>query len=164
HADIGHLLSNLLFGILFGILASRSLGGGVSWLTIVLAGALGNWMNAWTRDANHISIGASTAVFAALGLLVADALQPVYHDASSRWKRHSPLIAGVVLLSLLGVGGPRTDVNAHITGFLAGAVLGWFSCRLPHQVLANGWVQGAAGVSTIAMLAVAWRLALSAAP
>ena len=107
---------------------------------------------------------AGIAVFAALGLLVADALHPAYNDASSRWKRHSPLIAGVVLLSLLGVGGPRTDVNAHLTGFLAGAILGWFSCRLPHRILANGWIQGAAGGSTVAILALAWRFALRAGP
>ncbi|MEM6472811.1 MAG: rhomboid family intramembrane serine protease [Planctomycetota bacterium] len=164
HADIGHLLSNLLFGILFGVLASRRLGGGVAWLTIVVAGACGNLINALTRPPDHSSIGASTAVFAALGLLVADALHPMHHANSSRWKRHSPLIAGVVLLSLLGVGGPKTDVNAHVTGFLSGLVIGWLSCRVPDRLLGRGSVQSLAAAAAVALLAIAWRLALGKTP
>lgn len=161
HSDIGHLLSNLLFGTVFGLLAGRSLGGGVAWLTIILAGGLGNFLNACTREPEHISIGASTAVFAALGILIADALHPSHRTGQSIWKRNSPLIAGVVLLSLLGVGGPRTDVTAHVTGFLSGLVLGWFACRLPNRLMASGLVQLIAAVATVGLLALSWRLALS---
>ena len=36
HADVGHLLSNLAFGIVLGFLASRTLGGGVAWASILI--------------------------------------------------------------------------------------------------------------------------------
>ena len=44
-------------------------GYGVGWLLILLAGALGNLASAWLYQSHHLSGGASTAVFAALGIL-----------------------------------------------------------------------------------------------
>jgi membrane associated rhomboid family serine protease len=158
HVDFGHLISNLLFGIVFGFMAGRTLGGGVAWLAIVIAGTLGNSINALIQDRAHTSIGASTAVFSALGVLVANALRH-WGDKSSRWIRWRPLIGGVVLLGFTGVGGERTDVAAHFTGFLAGLAIGWLGCRISGKVLSNDNVQQGAGVAAIAMIVVAWGLA-----
>ena len=69
HADFRHLAGNLVFGCFFGLFAGRLLGSGVAWLTILLAGAAGNVLNTLLLESTHRSIGASTAVFAALGLL-----------------------------------------------------------------------------------------------
>ncbi|WDQ15712.1 rhomboid family intramembrane serine protease [Rhodopirellula sp. P2] len=156
HADAGHLLSNLVFGSVFGGLAGRLLGGGVAWLAIVLAGALGNWMNAVIRDGGHTSIGASTAVFAALGILVAHALHPRHKTSTKALVRWSPLIGGVLLLSFMGLEGERTDVLAHVTGFIAGMVFGWVGCRLPEAWLASSFFQMIAGVFTGAIVIGAW--------
>jgi rhomboid protease GluP len=103
HVDLAHLGANLVFGALFGLLAGQALGGGVAWLLIVMAGALGNFANAWLQLPEHISIGASTAVFSALGLIVVHAVRP---DAASREpvRRWSPVVGGVLLLAFLGVG------------------------------------------------------------
>lgn len=158
HVDFGHLISNLLFGIVFGFMAGRTLGGGVAWLAIVIAGTLGNSINALIQDRAHTSIGASTAVFSALGVLVANALRH-WGDKSSRWIRWRPLIGGVVLLGFTGVGGERTDVAAHFTGFLAGLAIGWLGCRISGKVLSNDKLQQGAGVAAIAMIVVAWGLA-----
>ena len=111
----------------------------------------------------HTSIGASTAVFAALGLLVAHALRnrgPVRETLLKRW---SPLIGGVVLLAMTGVGGERTDVMAHVTGFVAGMLMGWLACSLPLAWLTNVVVQRVAGVATIALVMIAWIVGLAIA-
>ncbi len=163
HNDFGHLLSNLVFGGLFGFMAGRILGGGVAWLTIVIAGSFGNLLNAMMRDPNHSSIGASTAVFAALGVMVAHALRPrssMHEKAMRRW---SPLIGGVVLFAFTGVGGENTDVRAHLTGFFGGLAIGWFVSRLPDRLLASGQVQAAAGITATSIVIIAWTAAIATA-
>ena len=69
HGSLKHLLGNIVFGSLFGILAGGLVGPGIAWLGIVLAAAVANTLNVFLLDATHRSIGASTAVFAALGML-----------------------------------------------------------------------------------------------
>ncbi len=158
HLDAGHITSNLIFGAIFGFLAGRVLGGGVAWLAIVVAAALGNFINAVVQSPSHVSIGASTAVFAALGVIVAHALRPRSLGRERPLRRWSPLIGGVVLLAFTGVGGERTDVVAHLTGFLAGLLIGSVGCRLPHPWLASCNVQKSAGFATVAIVASAWTL------
>ncbi|MFK8113146.1 MAG: rhomboid family intramembrane serine protease [Rubripirellula sp.] len=162
HGDIGHLAGNIVFGIVFGLLAGRILGGGVAWLAILLAGALGNGMNAWIQDPAHLSIGASTSVFAALGVLVSHALRgrAKQTEPERPLKRWSPLIGGIALLGFTGVGGENTDVAAHFTGFVAGMLLGWAGSRLPNHWLASQQVQWTAAVLSIAIVVVAWCYAL----
>ncbi|TWU40901.1 Rhomboid family protein [Novipirellula artificiosorum] len=162
HVDGVHLGSNLVFGCVFGLLAGRILGGGVAWLTIVVAGALGNLINAFVRDADHVSIGASTAVFAALGIMVAHALRPRTLLREKAMKRWSPLVGGVLMLAMLGTGGERTDVMAHVSGFVAGVMIGWIGCRLPDRYLARDDVQFAAGFAAFGIIAVAWIFAVIA--
>jgi membrane associated rhomboid family serine protease len=160
HLDLAHISSNLVFGAVFGFLAGRVLGGGVAWLVIVLAGALGNLMNAMVQDPTHTSIGASTAVFAALGVIVSHALRPLASIQDTPVRRWSPLIGGVLLLAFTGVGGERTDVVAHLTGFLAGLLVGWVGCRVPDHWLASREVQAWAGVAAVALLSSAWIVGL----
>ncbi len=159
HADTSHLFSNLAFGSVFGLLVGRVLGGGVGWLTIVVAGGLGNFANAVIRGGGHVSIGASTAVFAMLGILVAHALRPRTVRPSSPLRRWSPLIAGVLMFAFIGLEGERTDVLAHTTGFVAGSLLGGLGSGLPQRWLASGLVQLGAAVATGVLLMVVWAIA-----
>jgi rhomboid protease GluP len=163
HLELGHLMSNLVFGVVFGLLVGRTYGGGVAWLATVVAGTLGNALNAWIQDADHTSIGASTAVFGALGLMVAHALRH-WSDRSSRWTRWRPLIAGLVLLAFTGVGGERTDVAAHVTGFLAGLAIGWLTSLASPERLSSTKLQQVTGAIAIAIVVIAWATgAVSAA-
>jgi len=160
HADVGHLLSNLAFGSVFGFLASRALGGGVAWAAILIGAMLGNGLDALVMPTEQRSIGASTAVFAALGILSAYAwtLESATH---LRWaKRLGPLIAGVMLLGFLGAGGERTDVIAHVTGFVSGCLLGFALGKIPERRFDSGALQLAASAFTIAALAAAWLFAM----
>jgi len=160
HADVGHLLSNLAFGSIFGFLASRALGSGVAWASILLGAMLGNALDAMVMPTEQRSLGASTAVFAALGILSAYAWS-LETDSTLRWaKRLGPLIAGVILLGFLGAGGERTDVIAHITGFFSGCLLGVGLGKIPERRFDSRALQLAAGAFTIAAIAAAWLLAL----
>lgn len=160
HADLGHLASNLGFGALFGYFAGQFLGSGFAWFVILTAAAFGNRVNAWVHTDAHTSVGASTAVFAALGLLSAAAwirrkrLDP-------RWSYQlAPLFGGFLLLTYTGIGGVRTDVGAHIAGFgcgiLGGVLYGYLETRIDLTRLNQRFF----GTLTIALLALAWLVAL----
>lgn len=160
HADVGHLVSNLLFGVILGYLTSRSVGGGVAWAGILIGAMMGNALDAVWMPEQQRSIGASTGVFAALGILSAYAwtLETATH---LRWaKRLGPLIAGVILLGFLGAGGERTDVVAHLTGFGSGCVIGVIFGKTGEQRFESRALQLLAGAFAIATSGVAWLFAL----
>ena len=124
HRDTGHLVGNLAMGGLYGWMASTRLGTGIAWLGIITAGALGNGLSGMIRPINHHSIGASTAVFAALGILSANATCNRDDPTENQMRRWLPLVSGGVLLAWTGTGGPQTDVLSHLTGFSVGIVIG----------------------------------------
>ena len=71
HASYPHLAGNMAGIAIFGTAVCNITGAGVGWLMILLTGILGNWANAALFRYGHISIGASTAVFGAVGILAA---------------------------------------------------------------------------------------------
>ncbi len=156
HTDPVHLAGNLVFGLVFGFLAGELLGWGLAWSGMLLAGALGNTLNAFVQAPSHTSIGASTAVFATLGIL-----------AAYSWKRRRPQInrwvplgAGIALLAFLGMGGERTDIFAHFAGFGSGCLFGLvFGVLETHSLLA-AWHKHALGLAASLFFALAWTLAL----
>jgi len=160
HLDVGHLLANLGFGIVFGLLAGQLLGAGIAWGSVLAAASAANLLNAFVQPAWHSSVGASTAVFATLGLLAAYSWRR-RRDPGDRWAyRWAPLVAGVILLGFTGAGGERTDVLAHLTGFAMGALAGIAHAvlRVPRGPLAQ-WISGALA---LAALVLAWASALAA--
>jgi membrane associated rhomboid family serine protease len=161
HADAAHIVANLAFGCVFGLLVSQALGGGVAWLAILLAGVLGNALDAWLQPPTHSAIGSSTAVFGALGVLVALAFARRRQPTAGRLRWLSPVIAAVMILVYTGLGGERTDVLAHVTGLVAGVAVGLFAARLPMTLLRQTRVQLAAGGACLVMLTGAWWLASS---
>ncbi len=161
HSGPAHLVANLVFGGMFGLFAGRLLGSGLAWAGILATGALGNALNACLQPAGHSAIGASTAVFGALGILSAAAWRQRRTMAGSWMRRWAPLLGGVVLLSLTGLGGERTDVIAHVTGFVSGLILGWLYGSFGRQLCAGPAAQFALGLAALASLALCWVLALS---
>jgi len=159
HADLQHLMGNLAFGIMFGLFAGRLLGSGVAWLTIVVAAAVGNVLNTLLLESAHRAIGASTAVFAALGL-VAGFVWRGKLMAQDRWAyRIGPVVGGFALLMYTGTGGEKTDIGAHLMGFLcgfgAGMLLIVFRDRLDEKRL-----QLASGLAALALIVGAWAAAI----
>lgn len=158
HGDPAHLVSNLMSGVCFGFLLNRSFGAGLGWTLFVLSGYLGNVLNAvvyWPEV--HRSLGASTAIFGALGLLVGQALAGKFSPAEMVTFRHRmiPLMAGIVILLLTGFGGDNTDVLAHVWGFVAGIPLGALGFALlrhrPDLAKKKLWL-----AAPLAMIAAAW--------
>ena len=159
HSGLRHILGNLIFGVMFGLFAGRLLGSGVAWLTILLAGASGNLLNTLLLDSTHRSLGASTAVFAALGL-VAGYVWRGKLMAQDRWSyRVGPIVGGFALLMYTGTGGENTDVGAHLMGFLCG--LGGGILLSPVRTrLVSAKLQAVSGFIAIAIVCGAWIAAL----
>ena len=159
HIDLPHLAANMLFGAFFLAAVGRSLGPGLALALVLLAGASGNLVNALLRDTPHVTVGASTAVFGAVGLL--SGLRVVgRRGEDAGWRsRLAPLAAGLALLAMLGSAGDRVDVYAHLFGLLVGTGLGaWVGGMLAGppgvvgQLLAGGWA--------LAVVVGSWWLAL----
>ncbi len=159
HADAAHLLGNAGFGAFFGYSLGRSVGGGVCWALIVGCGMAGNLANAWLAGPDHRAIGASTAVFAALGLLTGHSWRTGFRVWSHWRQRIAPLIAGIGLLAFTGTGGENTDIGAHLLGFVAGLIAGaaWLKPAAP----AGQRVQIGAGAAAIGLIVLSWALALT---
>lgn len=159
HSGAKHLIGNIVFGVLFGIFAGRLLGSGVAWLAIIAAAATGNAANTLLLDSTHRSIGASTAVFAALGLVAGF----VWHGrlmAQDRWSyRYGPIIGGFALLMYTGTGGPNTDIGAHLLGFVCGFLTGMLLIALG-PVPTDRRAQTTAGAIAILLVATSWIVAL----
>jgi membrane associated rhomboid family serine protease len=161
HLSGPHLAANLGAGIWFGYLAGRQLGVGVAWLLIVLGGGVANLLEGLFGPPWHQSVGASTAVFTALGLMAAYTWRERL-QLPQRWvQRWGPLVAGIILLGWLGTAGKETDVMAHILGFGIGVVLGATAAvsvvtRRLHDVR-----QWPAGLVALAIVVAAWGLALA---
>lgn len=123
HADWLHLLGNLTIGGVFIVRLCRDLGSGLAWSLLLASGALGNLLNAIAQSPDHRSVGASTAVFGAVGIIAALGQVRYRRNLRKRWPL--PLAAALALLALLGTAGENTDLGAHLFGFAAGFVLGW---------------------------------------
>jgi len=159
HSGVRHLLSNIVFGVFFGLFAGRLLGSGVAWLAIVLAAASGNALNTLFLDATHRSIGASTAVFAALGL-VAGYVWFGKLMSQERWSnRYGPIVGGLALLMYTGTGGENTDIGAHLLGFVCGFGAGLILIRLG-KIPKDIQTQLVAGAIAFGLIFFSWSVAL----
>lgn len=161
HLDGPHLAANLVAGVWFGYLAAQQMGAGTAWLLAVTGAALANLLEGLLGSPDHHSVGASTAVFAALGAMSAFSWRERF-ASPQRWaRRWGPLIAGVILLGWTGSAGEGTDVIAHVGGFAVGSLLG-ATAALPRVQAglrrAPQWLTGGAALASI-ILAWAWALA-----
>lgn len=168
HLDPAHLWANVGFGALFvGVLCWR-LGTGAGLLSTLLAGTAGNLLSALLRPAGRAA-GASTAVFAALGLLAVLGLRPRGPRAAGALRRWAPLLAALALFGYLGAEGERVDVLGHAAGFACGLALG--AVLVASGAVRTGAALGraldrrggqwACGLLALGLVAVAWAAALA---
>jgi len=153
HVDHVHLVGNTLALGVFGAAVCRILGPGVGASLILLGGAGGNLANAVLHRYGHSTVGASTAVFAAVGILSGLAA-----GRGWAWRRAwMALGAGLALLAVLGTG-ERADLGAHLFGFAAGAGLGAASVTAVPRPPGRA-VQWTLAVSVAAVVAGCWAIA-----
>lgn len=158
HANLAHALSNVIGIALFVGALSSMLGPGLASALVLLAGAGGNLVNALVHGSTHVSIGGSTSVFGAVGMLGGLGLARRGGKKPPRRRAWMPVAATLALLGMLGTGGEQVDILAHLFGFVFGAVLGiLFAFVTPHP---GRFIQWACGISAVAVLIFCWFLAL----
>jgi rhomboid protease GluP len=150
HADLAHAAGNAVAIFVFVGAVARRLGPALAVWMALGSGIAGNVLTALVVPGGHVSIGASTAVFGALGTL--SALQVPRRSA---WLT---LGAGVALLGLLGTGA-RADLLAHLCGFAFG-VAGGLAVRRMAPPRRSG-SQAAVALLAAVPLALAWWRALA---
>jgi membrane associated rhomboid family serine protease len=126
HSDLSHLAGNVMGLLVLGSVICSLLGPGRGLFLILFSGAVGNLLNAFMYRRIHLSIGASTAVMGAVGILVAWQLKKKViitlkpdHHIDIKGSALYPLGAGAALVGMFS-GGENTDVSAHVFGFMAG--------------------------------------------
>jgi len=156
HADGPHVLSNAVACVVFVTAVARLLGPGVGGWLILLAGAGGNALNALVQRPGHDSVGASTAIFGAIGIL--GGLQ----FGRKRGERRAWLALGasLALLAMLGAG-ERVDLLAHLWGLVVGLVLGVAAAAVAPVAPAGRAVQWPLAAVALATVAGAWAVALA---
>jgi membrane associated rhomboid family serine protease len=157
HADPPHLLGNAV--ALAGLLTAVcwELGPGVGLWLVLLAGVGGNALTAIAHGSDHVSVGASTAVFGAVGVLAALRIAGAGRSGSRARRWWVVIAAGLTLLALLGTAS-HADVLAHLFGFLVGGGLGPLGALTRRRPL-PGWSEGLLVGVAAAAVGGAWRLA-----
>ncbi len=161
HADSNHVLSNVALGAIVVGAVMRRTGVGYGAALVVVAGAAGNLVNAWGYGLEHRSIGFSTGVFAAIGILGGLTYVSLVRGGPRRRRPAWTAIAGTLgLLAMLGAS-ERTDMLAHLfgtmTGLAAGLAVGVTRWR-------PAWPgQTVLGLATAGLVVGSWALALSPA-
>jgi rhomboid protease GluP len=158
HADIVHVLSNAIAAAVFLGAVHGMLGVGLGSALVLLAGAGGNLANALLYGSSHVSVGASTAIFASVGMLGSFGMVQ-RRRATPRRRAWLPVAAALALLAILGTGGQRVDILAHLFGFLLGGVLGILFAFVAPDPPGQA-VQWLCGFTVLALLISCWTLAL----
>ena len=161
HLDDSHFLSNLLALIFFIVGVDQFLGGGIAWLLVALSGGVGNYFNSLFYQTAHQAVGASTAVFAAVGLLGALGIKQYYRHREIKRRFFIPVVGALGLFAMLGTN-PESDVMAHFFGFVSG--LGFGIVILPLKDLffiKKGVVQAVSFGLFLMFIFYCWQIQLS---
>lgn len=127
HADLAHLTANLASGLFTFAALRTAFSRGTAWLSLILSSIAANVLAGLIHlGSDYRSLGASTAVFAGLGLLTGRATRHALANASPSRLRGLliPLASGLSLLAFFGAGDLQTDITAHLCGFACGVALG----------------------------------------
>lgn len=164
HADAAHLIGNLGMGCFFSLFVLQQFGVRLGWLLILLSGALGNTLNAGLRgDQTFAAIGASTAVFSAVGLVAGHALaQLILRRELLRLRELMlPLFVAFGVLGWWGSSGENTDFMGHLFGLMAGLGIGFSVSCIPGPL--REWISRLAGWLALGAVIVAWIMAIMSA-
>jgi len=156
HADAPHLAGNAAATVVLMTAVCWHLGPGVGLWLLLLAGAGGNAVTAAVHGGDHVSVGASTATFGAIGILAALRIIGGRAGAGGR-KSWVVIAASLALLALLGTG-PHADLLAHLFGFLLGGGLGLIAA-LTIKKIPPAPVQWLLAAAAGAAVVGAWRAA-----
>lgn len=159
HADFPHILANAVVLTIFGSSLCAIVGPGTGLWLLLLSGATGNALNVLLRGTPYDGIGASTAIFGGLGALAAIRVVQRHAGAAvSSWRAWAPFAAALALLGMLG-SSARSDVIAHLFGFVAGLAFGGALALLRSRPLPPRAQRGLVAAAALVVLG-SWLLAL----
>ena len=157
HADAPHLVGNAVVSVVLISAVCWHLGPGVGLWLLLLAGAGGNAVTAAIHGGEHVSVGASTATFGALGILAA--LRIIGGRAGASGRKSWVVVAGQAWLSLALLGSGRRPISSPtLFSFLLGGGLGLIaalSIRWIPPAPVQWLLVAAAGAAVVG----AWRVA-----
>ena len=163
HSTSKHLVGNVAIGGVLFAMTHRRLGPGLGSVAVLLAGVAGNLMNAAWHGTSHRSLGASTAVMGAVGILAMSQmiLNRARRPSAKAVVTWAPLVTGGALLGVFGAS-PGSDLHAHGFGFLAGVIIGAMAAYpLRHRVAPlPAWFNFVFGIAAAAIVAASWLFAL----
>ncbi|MFP4194690.1 MAG: rhomboid family intramembrane serine protease [Desulfosalsimonas sp.] len=123
HGDPVHLLGNIAGLAVFATAVCYVAGWGAGIFLVLCTGVGGNLINALMYQQGHLSIGASTAVFGAVGILSGYQFLQRRKKTGKKAAAWLPLACGLAILGFLGTG-EHVDLTAHLFGFLVGILFG----------------------------------------
>ena len=162
HADLLHLLGNVVGSLVFVSAVGRWLGVGLGGAVVLASAVTGNLLTAYFYQVRHVSVGASTATFAALGVVAGLQMVRRHRDRERGIRGYPwlPLAAGLGLIVMIG-SGERADLVAHQAGLGAGVVAGWLVAAIGVRVPGTVGQVGLAAL-TLGVIAASWLLAFRA--
>ncbi len=160
HSDFLHLLSNSVFLFFFSIHIFAYTGSRIGWFLILFSGATGNFLNAVMYKYYHHSIGSSTAVFGALGILVSIHAYSQMNTSGLKQKTWIPIASGFALLCLTGTGGENVDIMAHLWGFITGVFTG-FIYTINKALFLNSSVKNTLMILMVLWIILSWLVPLN---
>ena len=117
HANLQHILGNMVLLAITGTYVSARIGPVWFFLTYTLCGCLASLLSAWGNPA-VVSIGASGAIAGVLGIMVAFYASRRFPEIRGSW------VAQTVGINALYSFAPNVDGLAHLGGFAAGLTCG----------------------------------------
>ncbi len=156
HSDFAHMAGNAIALAFIGSAVCRRLGEGAGWMLILGSGMLGNLATELSYRTTHVAVGASTAVFGALGLLAGIRLaEYISRRGPLTWRGLGlPLLVVAAMFSFMGMS-PGADLMAHFFGAVAGVILGVPGMWLMRWRQRNSY-QLTTGVLAAAIVVMAW--------
>jgi len=162
HADAAHMAGNLILGGAFMIPLCREIGTGPGFALALASGLAGNLLKVVVQGPGQHFIGASTAVFGAVGVL--GAILAARGPRGPTLRGLVPAGAALMFLAFLGSGSEEVhniDLAGHFFGFASGVLLGLAGAsRLPRPDAPRRNFQAAMAVLAAAAMPAAWIWAL----
>ncbi len=155
HADSMHAISNSISTLIFLGPLARLIGGGPALSLALFSGGVATLVNVLVRSPTYNGIGASTAVFACVGLLAG--IQGRGGTGLALWRRYRAIGGAVGIVAMIGAN-PETDVLAHVLGTLTGILVG-LSLDRSYWTDLTDRAESAFGWAAAIALSLAWGLA-----
>lgn len=139
HADMEHIVNNMLILFFVGEMVEKASSTSFSYILYFSCGLAGNLMSAWYEIFSHHysnSIGASGAVFGYLGCFISFV---AYKRIRSENMSLLRIVGSVCLMLYAGLSNDSINNAAHFGGLIFGLIVGMIYCIIKEKRVKNPW-------------------------